>query len=149
MRPYIAAASLLQRPRLLLGMLSLVMLGSCITSETTGTPSQEPIVLMRAQPNQAWMIRAGGQTVGALVRFQEPGSDRYLYSVRDTLGLDRGIVDAEGRAWRLRPHAEAEWTSTGTVATGVASVLRLEASIKLNEVAVGEVPGLLEASARR
>ncbi|MFT7680188.1 MAG: hypothetical protein ACI8QC_004194 [Planctomycetota bacterium] len=149
MRPYIAAASRILRPGLVLGCLGALLLGSCETTKTTAPAPSVPLVLHAAQPNQAWMVRAGGRTVGALVRFEEPGSDRYLYSVRDGHGLDRGIVDAEGRAWRFRPHEEPEWASTGTVASGIAAVLQLAATPSLAEVDLGEVPALLEASLRR
>lgn len=105
---------------------------------------------MRAsEPVDAWVLRESGRPVGALVRFEEAGGGRFLYSVRDGYGFDRGIVDAEGRAWRFVPHAEPEWKSTGTVLAGAGAILELPAEPTMQPVDLEALPKILEASARR
>lgn len=131
------------------GFACALALSSCETIETTGPASSPAAVVRASQPSGAWVLRTGGRTVGALVRFEEAGSGRFLYSVQDGWGFDRGIVDAEGRAWRYVPHAEPEWTSTGTVLAGAGAILELASEPTMQPVELDALPKVLEASARR
>lgn len=126
-----------------------LLLAACETTETHGPASSPPAIIAASTPAQAWVLRHGGRSVGALVRFEEQGSQRFLYSVRDNYGLDRGIVDSEGRAWRFVPHAEPVWTGTGTVLVGAGSILDLSAAPSMHGVELDALPKILEASVRR
>ncbi len=132
-----------------LGLVLPLGLSGCETTKTTG-PASSPAAIVRAsQPVDAWVLRAGGRTVGALVRFEEAAGGRFLYSVRDGYGFDRGIVDAEGRAWRFIPHSEPEWKSTGTVLAGAGAILELPKEPTMQAVDLEALPQILEASAKR
>jgi hypothetical protein len=48
--------------------------------------------------------------------------------VRNVWNQELGRVDADGRAWRYRPHGDQPlWLGTGPVADGVFAILGLDA----------------------
>ena len=69
------------------------------------------------------MIDAGAE-LGFVLRFEASEDGRCFHSVRNEWNQELGLVDAEGRAWRYRPHAsEPEWLGTGTVGEGAGRIL--------------------------
>jgi hypothetical protein len=97
-------------------------------------------VLAHAGPTAFWRVLQEERVVGALVRFDERGSgERFLYVVRNEHNQDLGIIDAGGRAYRERPHAQAEWIGTGTVVDGVAGILGLTGVVRLETTGVDEL----------
>jgi hypothetical protein len=101
------------------------------TSACTITAEQAPVGLAQAivLPTPAvrgWTARDGLHEMGSVVRYQEAiGPRRHLFSVRNVHDQDLGLIDASGRAWRLRPHQEPQLLGTGTVAEGAARILGL------------------------
>ena len=109
--------------------LTSIALLAALTSACTITAEQAPVGLSQAivLPTPAvgsWTARDGLHEVGSVVRYQEAiGPQRHLFSVRNVHEQDLGLIDASGRAWRLRPHQEPELLGTGTVAEGAARIL--------------------------
>lgn len=108
-------------------ILALTCLAACRTTSSSAPPNVGSAVITRAEAVYAWEVRDGGELRGYVVRF-ETGEERSQtwYSVRNTHQQELGLVDADGRAWRYRPHQrEPEWLGTGTVARGSRLVLEV------------------------
>ena len=126
-------------------VLAAALLG-CRTRAETAPPGLNDAVIAHASASRAWAVFDGGRLVGSVVRYDEPGRrHRFLYTVRNVHSQDLGMVDDQGRAYRNRPHAEAEWVGTGTVLGGVRTILELGPEAEIREVSVDELRGLLEA----
>lgn len=94
-----------------------------------------------------WDVIERGRTIGAVVRFAETsGADLregdFLYVVRNEHGQDLGLVDAQGCAWRRRPHAPNEQLGAGTLEASVQRVLGAGPSARLvpREIGGGASP---------
>lgn len=90
----------------------------------------------RSHRTQSWDARAGGVAIGFVVRHEtneQPA--RFFFLVQSLEHQDLGLIDAQGRAWRYRPHAsEPEWLVSGTVAQGVAAILGRREPVELIEL---------------
>lgn len=85
-----------------------------------------PTVLV-STPRAAWRVVEAEVELGFVLRFEASEDGRTFHSVRNQWNQELGLVDAEGRAWRYRPHAsEPEWLGTGTVGQGAARILGAE-----------------------
>lgn len=106
-------------------VLALALVAACRTTTTSSPPNLEVAVVMRAEAVFAWEVREGGALVGHVVRFATSETrPKTWYSIRNAHQQELGLVDADGRAWRYRPHQrEPEWLGTGTVAKGARLVL--------------------------
>ena len=82
-------------------------------------------VVMRSEVVFAWEMRDGGRVLGYVVRMQTGETvPQTHYSVRNEHQQELGIVDADGRAWRYRPHQrEPVWLGTSTVTKGARLIL--------------------------
>ncbi len=118
-----------------------IVLGGCIVAATQSPPNLDRAFATRMRATRAWTIESRAEPIGSLVRFEEPGSsDRAVYVVRNEWGQDLGLIDALGRAWRWRPHAEVpELVGTGTTSEGVGRILDGDASLVLREVGLAEL----------
>ena len=110
-------------PLVLGGAALIALAAACTTTVDSSPPGTGDAVILQAPATHAWRVVSAAGEVGLVVRFEEAATGRFLYSVRNEHNQDLGIVDAEGRAYRFRPHAEPEWLSTGTVRDGVCSIL--------------------------
>lgn len=144
-------SSRLAAARLALAACAVLPLGCrMVTVETDHMPDGPEVVITPAAAVRGWKLVENGREVGSLVRFEESrGPERYLFSVRNPHGQDLGVIDEQGRAWRFRPFAEAEWITTGTVADGARAILDLGSSARLVEVPLSELRDAAEASASR
>ena len=109
---------------------------SCRTTTQESSTNSGARTVVRAAPTQAWDVVLDGEHFGRVVRFDvdgRPSETRFI--VQNPYGQDLGLVDAVGRAYRYRPHAEAVWVGTGTVVEGIANVLDLTGRPTLKEVA--------------
>jgi hypothetical protein len=116
-------------------------LAACRTTTTSVPANSAELRATRTVPVRAWELWDGDVKLGSVVRFEEPGHpDRAFFSVRD-LGLqDLGLVDLQGRAWRLRAHErESEWVGTGTVLRGARAILGGGAASRLVEVELAKL----------
>jgi hypothetical protein len=107
---------------------------ACEVTEESAPYYGDGGVVTRALPTRAFEIRDQGRKVGSLVRYDEEGSERFFFSVRNIHDQDLGLVDAQGQAWRRRPFEEDEALSSGTVQEGAARILGLAGSVTLFEV---------------
>lgn len=112
--------------------LLILALAACTTAEQAPVGLDGAVVLPTPAV-RAWVARVGLREVGSVVRYEEAvGPGRHLFAVRDVHAQDLGYVDAQGRAWRLRPHAEPELVGAGTVAECAARILGHE-EVELRE----------------
>ncbi|MFM7282735.1 MAG: hypothetical protein ACKO32_13260 [Planctomycetia bacterium] len=114
--------------------------GACRTQtvrESARVAESQPVTSAAVR---AFELRVDGRARGSLVRYEEQGkAARSFYTVRNELGQAVGLIDAEGRAYRYRPHQpEAEWLGTGTVLEGAQRVLGIEVAAELIEVGLSE-----------
>ncbi len=108
-------------------LLQLLFLAGCTTTASQAPVGLDSAVVRPTPAVQEWTVLEGARTVGSVVRYQEAlPPHRHLFAVRNLYDQDLGLVDSSGRAWRLRPHAEAELLGTGTVAEGAARILGSE-----------------------
>ncbi len=109
-------------------------LASCAFSTEQSPVGLEEAIILPTPAVRAWDVRSGPRKVGSVVRYEEAvGPNRHVFSVRNLHDQDLGLIEASGRAWRLRPHAEPELLGTGTVVEGVARILG-EARVTLREI---------------
>jgi hypothetical protein len=103
----------------------LVALAACRTTTESAPAHASEAIVSRALPVEAWELREQGGALGTVLRYVETGdSARSFFSVRDPAGHELGMIDAQGRAWRYRPHRrEPEWVGTGTVLRGARAIL--------------------------
>jgi hypothetical protein len=118
-----------------------MLLAGCIVSATQSPPNLDRVVATRMRATRAWSVERSGESIGSLVRFEEPGSrTKVVYVVRNEWGQDLGLIDALGRAWRWRPHAETpELVGSGTTTDGVARILESGTSLVLRYVGLAEL----------
>lgn len=107
------------------GILVACGLVACRTTTNSAPPYADAAVVTRAEAVYGWEVREDGELVGYVVRFETGDArSKTWYSVRNRHQQELGIVDAEGRVWRYRPHQrEPEWLGTGTVARGANRIL--------------------------
>ncbi len=85
-----------------------------------------------ALASEGWRVWEGTKRVGYVIRFDElGGAGETLLSVRNAHNQDLGWIDAQGRAWRYRLHAEPEWIGTGSRAMATGLILGLETTPRL------------------
>ena len=98
---------------------------ACRTTTTSAPVHASEAVVTRSMPVEAWELREGDAVLGTVVRYVETGANaRTFFLARDGDGHELGMIDAQGRAWRYRPHRrEPEWVGTGTVLRGARSIL--------------------------
>lgn len=121
-----------------------LLLGLLLGPGTAGcvqTTTHHPVGALGAGPLRAvpavaaWDVEERGRRIGSVLRFEGTGGEsapsELLYVVRNVHGQDLGFVDAQGRAWRRRPHAEEELLGSGPLEWGVASVLGASSEIAL------------------
>ncbi len=112
----------------------------CRTTVSSSPPGAENAFVTRGEATQAWEVSAGGAAVGFLVRYEELRTGRVWFSVRNLHQQEAGIVDADGRAWRHRPHeTEPVWIGTGTVRNGIALILGTESETNLADIALDDL----------
>jgi len=111
------------------------LLPACRTTRTLQPAGLGDGVVQRATLMGSWDVHARGQLCGHLQRFEtEEEPPRFFFHVQNLEHQDLGLVDAQGRAWRYRPHArEADWVATGTVAAAVAAILGVDGPVELVE----------------
>jgi hypothetical protein len=128
----------MRRPCLAL-LASVLALVACRTERTiapAGLAAARPLLLT---PQRTWRVVEGGELAGLVVRLA-PADDReraskHLYSVRNPLHQELGVVDGLGRAWRHELHAaEPRWVATGTLLEGARAILGAGASAELLEL---------------
>jgi hypothetical protein len=92
-------------------------------------------VVTRARRTQSWEAREDGTARGYVVRHETREQPvRFFFLVQSLQRQDLGMIDAQGRAWRYRPHAsEPDWLVSGTVAHGAAAILGCSAPVELVE----------------
>lgn len=118
---------------LLIGLAAAACTGPREARLTEETEAQVAI----SEPVRAWEVLEDGLLAGALIEFVERGGERRFFSVRNPHQQELGLVDAHGRSWRYRPHAdEPEWLGTGTILEGVRRILGLGPGAALSEVAL-------------
>lgn len=100
-------------------------LGACRTTTTSAPVHASEAVVTRSVPVEAWELREREAVLGTILRYVETGrSARTFFLARDREGHELGMIDAQGRAWRYRPHRrDPEWVGTGTVLRGGRSIL--------------------------
>ncbi len=108
----------------------------CRTSERSVPAGGLDAVVTRSHRTQSWEARAEGATIGFVVRHETSEQPaRFFFLVQSLERQDLGLIDAQGRAWRYRPHAsEPEWLVSGTVPQGVAAILGCRAPVELAEL---------------
>ena len=123
---------------ILLALTVSAALTACRTTHTERLATASPVVVHRATPLRAWQVVDGEKRVGEVVLFETPEEPAAsIYVVRNPWQQDLGMIDSLGRAWRYVPHRpDAEWVSTGTVAEGATTILRVPASCRLEETPV-------------
>lgn len=110
---------------------------------------------VHGQALRAWRLLGEEGTLGYAVEFGAPSDPdptaRTVYSVRNAWQQELGTIDGLGRAWRFRPHSEATWLTTGTLAEGVRAILDAPAAAHLEEIALALLEGTATppAEARR
>jgi hypothetical protein len=117
-----------------------VLLG-ILTAGCIRTTTHHPVGALGAGPLRAvpavaaWDVIDHGRRVGSVLRFEGTGVEsapiEVLHVVRNENGQDLGFVDAQGRAWRRRPHADEELLGSGPLDDGVRRVLGASASVEL------------------
>ncbi|MCP3916348.1 MAG: hypothetical protein GY711_12395 [bacterium] len=122
-------------------MVGLALAAGCTTTYESAPPGVDGAIIHQAPATDAWHIVVDGVAAGVLVRFEEPDTARFLYSVRNEHNQDLGLIDADGRAFRFRPHGEPEWISTGTVLEGALEILGASAG-ELAPVPLTELRGV-------
>lgn len=112
---------------LLLPLLCAAQVG-CVETVTVRQAVPDSVEALVSVPRQAWRVERGSELVGLVIRFDPAHGDHdRFHSVRNPWNQELGMVDAEGRAWRFRPHGrDPLWLGTGTVADGVCSVLGVD-----------------------
>ncbi len=127
------------RSPVLAALASVLVLGACRTERTiapAGLAAARPLLLT---PHGTWRVVEGGELAGLIVRLA-PADDReraskHLYSVRNPLQQELGVVDGLGRAWKHEPHAsEPRWVATGTLLEGARAILGAGGSAELIEL---------------
>jgi hypothetical protein len=116
----------------------LLLLAGCISTSESSPPGLSSAVVRRAEPTMAWAAAELRVVHGFVVRFEPPGDPaRFVYSIRNEYQQDIGVIDATGRVYRYRPHAdEPEWIGSGTVHFGVRRILGLGPEMQLLEVSL-------------
>lgn len=110
--------------RKLLAATLLLTTHSCTTTAEEAPVGLDQAVILPTPATAIWVAESGRRKVGSVVRYQEAiGPRRHLFGVRNVHDQDLGLIDASGRAWRLRPHAEPELLGTGTVQEGACRIL--------------------------
>jgi hypothetical protein len=113
--------------RWLLLLLCLAPLAGCRTTTQQAPVGLSEAILLPTPAVRAWTLMADGSRVGSIVRYQEAtGPGRHVFAVRNIHDQDLGLIDALGRAWRMRPHAEPDLLGSGTVREGAARILGLD-----------------------
>jgi hypothetical protein len=126
---------------LLAALFGAVAFASCVQTvavREVQDPLPEALV---STPRAAWRAIEGPRSLGFVLRF-EPSSGRHaaFHSVRNVWNQELGLVDAEGRAWRYRPHArEPLWLGTGTVLDGTRAILSAGEDLELLPVDLSEL----------
>lgn len=92
-------------------------------------------VVTRSRATATWQVVSGGTPRGFVVRHETNESPpRFFFLVQTPEHQDLGLIDAQGRAWRYRPHAiEPEWLVTGTIAQGARAILGCPDAVELAE----------------
>ncbi len=113
--------------RKLLAVTLLLTTLSCTTTAEEAPVGLDQAVVRATPATATWVAQSGKRKVGSVVRYQEAaGPRRHLFGVRNIHDQDLGLIDASGRAWRLRPHGEPELLGTGTVLEGACRILGVE-----------------------
>lgn len=123
-------------------LLTCLALASCVTERTIHPVGAGTALAVRTVANAAWSVETpSGRAVGYVVRFEEPGNpDVRHFSVRDTDHCELGTLDAQGRAWRYRPHErEAVYIGGGSVAESAARILGA-GPVELRPISLAEAP---------
>lgn len=117
----------MNRPATLLILaLSAAATGCVETVAVRQAQSPLPNVLV-STPRAAWQVTDGETECGFVLRFEATEDGRVFHSVRNVWNQELGLVDADGRAWRYRPHGrEPEWLGTGPVGQGAARILGVD-----------------------
>lgn len=135
----------MERRRPVLAGVTLALLalstGGCRTTEEKHPAAPANPVVHRAAPRSAWRVELDGETIGHVVHFaSEESPESAVYVVRNSYGQDLGWVDSLGRAYRLLPHhRDPAWVGTGSVAQGVARILRAPGPCMLVEESLDEL----------
>lgn len=111
---------------------SMLLATLCLTACQTIDSQVQPVAVSSeartGRPVQAWEAVGGhGERLGLVVRFEATAREEVHFIVRNVWHQDLGLIDANGRAYRFRPHSpEPFWVGTGTVPEGVQRVLASE-----------------------
>lgn len=133
----------MSRSMLVLAAAALALACGCRTERTlapAGLSTARPLLLV---PQRTWRVVEAGEVRGIVVRLapQDAPSQRskQLYSVRNPLQQELGVIDGLGRAWRHEPHVpEPRWVATGTLLEGVRAILAAGPSAELVEARAPE-----------
>lgn len=114
---------------------------ACRTTATQVPVNMESAVVLRATAVSAWRVEDEGALAGYVVRFDAPErEDRSYFSVRNEHRQEIGLVDRDGRAWRYRAFVrDAEWVGTGTVRSGVRTILGTSERTRLVSIPVEQL----------
>ena len=109
-------------------LLLLTSLTSCVQTVSVREVEPELPAALVSVPARAWRVEEDGAHVGYCLRFDPSGgSHDSFHSVRNVWNQELGLVDADGRFWRYRPHGdEPLWLGTGAVSQGVFLILGLD-----------------------
>ncbi|MHC4262252.1 MAG: hypothetical protein ACYSWX_07020 [Planctomycetota bacterium] len=109
-------------------LLTLTLLPGCVHTVSVSTMTPELPEALVSVPTRAWRVEEAGTHVGFVLRFDPSlGKHDRFHSVRNAYNQELGLIDAEGRWWRYRPHGEEPlWLGTGTVEDGVYEILGLD-----------------------
>jgi hypothetical protein len=129
----------MSRPILVLAAAALALLSGCRTEQTlapAGLSTSRPLLLV---PQRTWRVVESGELRGIVVLMAPEDAatqrSKHLYSVRNPLQQELGVIDGLGRAWRHEPHVpEPRWVATGTLREGVSAILAAGSSADLVEV---------------
>ena len=114
------------------------LLAGCRTERAlapAGLATSRPILLV---PQRTWRVLERGELAGIVVLLAPEDAatqrSKHLYSVRNPLQQELGVIDGLGRAWRHEPHVdEPRWVATGTLLEGVRAILGAGVSAELVE----------------
>ncbi|MEO0649117.1 MAG: hypothetical protein AAFZ65_00385 [Planctomycetota bacterium] len=109
-------------------VLLLLPLAACVSTVSVREVQPELPEALVSVPARAWRVEEHGAHVGFCLRFDPSGGHHdSFHSVRNVWNQELGLVDADGRFWRYRPHgADSLWLGTGTVTEGVFVILGLD-----------------------
>jgi hypothetical protein len=122
-------------------LLLALALAGCTTTVHSAPPGLANAVVARSLPTRGWELWEETRRAGSVVRYDEEGrAARAWFSVRNPHGQELGMVDADGRAWRYKPHQrEPVWLGTGTVLQGACRILGAGPTASLVEVPLADL----------